>query len=219
MRRHAGWVLFAVLLFAACGSDGSSKASTTSTEPVPSTVASTSAVPVASTVPLTTVASTTVPAPTTTQGCPASGSTAPFATPPASTSANLLTAVRIAGRRCADAVTFAFRPDKGAPPLCTVAYQSGPFTTAGSGAPVTVAGTAFLFVRCEPARTIDLVTNETTYTPPANRHTVPVGTKHVVDLVETGDFEGVITWVIGLDAQQPFLANAGAGGALVVSVA
>jgi hypothetical protein len=126
--------------------------------------------------------------------------------------------VKATGQRCGDLVVFGFRPDKAAPPLCTVAYSNGPFAEAGSGQPVTVAGTAFLAVRCEPARTLDLVTNQTTYVVPANKHTVPVATHHVVDLVQTGDFEGVLTWVIGVDGQRPFHADATPGGALVVSV-
>ena len=47
---------------------------------------------------------------------------------------------------------------------------------------------------------------------PKDKHTKPVGTHHVVDLVETGDFEGVMSWVIGLDGQRPFTANAHGGG-------
>jgi hypothetical protein len=122
------------------------------------------------------------------------------------------------GETCGDLVVFAFRPDKGAPPQCRMSYQPGPFTEDASGKPVTVAGTAFLVVRCDPAYSYDPLSGQTTYVVPPNKHIVPDAAKHVVDLVETGDFEGVMSWVIGLDGQRPFHANATAGGALVINV-
>jgi hypothetical protein len=130
----------------------------------------------------------------------------------------VLLTVGVRGARCGDLAVFGFRPDKGAPPQCTVKYAPGPFTEDASGRPVTVAGTAFLEVRCEPARSYDLLTGQTTYVAPKDKHTKPVGTHHVVDLVATGDFEGVMSWVIGLDGQRPFTANATAAGALVISI-
>jgi hypothetical protein len=126
--------------------------------------------------------------------------------------------VEVKGKSCRDVVTLTFRPDKGAPPLCSVSYKPGPFSEDASGKPVTVAGTAFLVVRCDPAYSYDPLSGQTTYVAPANKHTVPQATKHVVDLVETGDFEGVMSWVIGLDGQRPFHVNATAGGALVIAV-
>ncbi|GIU87154.1 MAG: hypothetical protein KatS3mg009_1669 [Acidimicrobiia bacterium] len=52
-----------------------------------------------------------------------------------------------------DRVEFVFRD---AVPGYRVEYQPGPFTRDASGEPVTVAGTAFLVVRLEPAYTYDL---------------------------------------------------------------
>ena len=65
-----------------------------------------------------------------------------------------------------------------------------------------VAGTAFVVVRCSPAYGYDFESGRTTYTGPKNL--TPSGTTHVHALAETGDFEGVVSWVIGLDAQRPF---------------
>lgn len=140
----------------------------------------------------------------------------PFTTPRASTSASVLRSVRVTGERCGDLVVFGFRPDNGAPPICNVAYKNGPFSEDASGKPVNVAGTAFLVVRCEPARSYDPETGQTTYAGP--RRITPVGTHHVVDFAETGDFEAVMSWVIGLDAQRQFHAAATAGGTLVISI-
>ena len=36
----------------------------------------------------------------------------------------------------------------------------------------------------------------------------PPRANHVTEIVETGDFEGVLTWVIGLDAKRPFTVEA-----------
>jgi hypothetical protein len=34
------------------------------------------------------------------------------------------------------------------------------------------------------------------------------GTEPITEVVKTGDFEGVITWVIGLDQKRPFTTEA-----------
>ena len=102
-------------------------------------------------------------------------------------------------------MTFSFTVKADAPPSCAVSYQGGPFSQTGSGAPVNVAGSAFVVVRCSPAYGYDFETGTTTYTGP--KSIAPNGTHHVRNVVETGDFEGVVTWVIGLDAQRPFLVT------------
>ena len=68
---------------------------------------------------------------------------------------------------------------------------------------MTVAGTAFVVVRCAPAYGYDFETGRTDLHR-ARSASPPTGTHHVREVVETGDFEGVLTWVIGLDAQRPF---------------
>jgi hypothetical protein len=101
---------------------------------------------------------------------------------------------------------FAFIIKGGGVPSCSVAYKSGPFSNDASGAAVTVAGGAFAVVRCSPAYGYDFESGKTTYTGP--KRIDPTGTNHVRELVETGDFEGVVTWVIGLDSQRPYHAVA-----------
>jgi hypothetical protein len=124
----------------------------------------------------------------------------------------------VTGERCGDLVLFGFRPDNGALPMCNVAFEPGPFSEDASGRPVKVAGTAFLVVRCEPAYSYDPQTGATSYVAPKNKHTVPEGAVHVVDVAATGDYEGVMSWVIGLDSQRPFHADATSAGALVINV-
>jgi hypothetical protein len=43
------------------------------------------------------------------------------------------------------------------------------------------------------------------------------GSDPITEVVKTGDFEGVVTWVIGLDRERPFLAQA-ADGTLIVDI-
>jgi hypothetical protein len=124
----------------------------------------------------------------------------------------------VTGERCGDLVLFGFRPNNGARPMCTVGYKPGPFSEDASGKPVTVDGTAYLVVRCQPAYSYDPETGKTTYTAPRNKHIVPQGTAHVVDMASTGDFEAVMSWVIGLDSQRPFHADATTGGVFVINI-
>jgi hypothetical protein len=193
VRRIAGLLAAALCLAAACSSNGSGKAgggtSTTTTPSTSSTVATTTS---------------TAPVTTTTAACHGIGSTEPVTTATTATTA-LLRAVGVEGSRCADRVTFDFTTNANAPPKCTIAYDQPPFTMDGSGAPVTVAGSAFVRVRCESAYGYDFSSGQTTYTGP--KHIAPTGTQHVAGLVETGDFEGVLTWIIGLDVQRPFAAS------------
>jgi hypothetical protein len=232
MRRHAAWAMFAgvldagvlyagvllaVLLLAACSSSDGKSSSTSS---APSSAGVTTSAPTTTDPVVTAQSTSTSQAPTTTmQPCPPSPrGTAAYTTPAASTSASVLTGFTVTGERCGDLALFGFQPHNGAPPRCNVAYKNGPFTQDGSGKPVTVKGHAFLVVRCEPASTLDPETEKTTYIAPADKHTVPEGATHVVDTVATGDFEGVMSWVLGLDAQRPFHADATGAGALVISV-
>ena len=134
---------------------------------------------------------------TTTPTCPNTGSTDPRSTTAAQPAA-LLTKVAVTNVDCRDSVTFTFKKSGSAVPSCKVEYRPGPFSQDGSGAPVTVAGSAFVVVRCEPAYGYDFENGTTTYTGP--KRITPAGTRHVREVVETGDFEGVLNWVIGLDA-------------------
>jgi hypothetical protein len=104
---------------------------------------------------------------------------------------------------CTSTVSFKLEP-KAQVLGYEVSYQ--PADTAkvedGSGNPVEIAGDAFLVVKLKPAMTAKIDGDQVTktYTGP-NR--LP-GTDPVTEVVKTGDFEGVVTWVIGLDRELPF---------------
>jgi len=189
-------VLVVLPLAAACSSSDKPAATPESTTTVPVTVAPTTTAPAPTT-------STTVAVTTTTVACHGVGTIEPIVTAKTGGPA-LLRAVAASGGRCADRVTFDFTTKANAPPQCAIVYTAPPFTQDGSGAPVTVAGSAFIRLRCEPAYGYDFASGQPTYTGP--KRITATGTKHVQELVQTGDFEGVLSWVIGLDGKRPFSA-------------
>ena len=120
-----------------------------------------------------------------------------------------LTHVGIEALECSDRVIFSFRE---APPGPGYNISYEPAATAksedGSGNPVEVDGSAFLVVRLTPAMGAEIVGEQVqpTYTGP--RRLKPEGTSFVREVVKTGDFEAMVTWVIGLEEERPFTANA-----------
>ena len=114
---------------------------------------------------------------------------------------------------CSAIVNFAFEPQAPGPGF-EVSYQ--PADTAqiedGSGNRVEVAGNAFLVVKLMPAMTAKIDGDQVTktYTGPSRvKSDVP---SFIQEIVKTGDFESTVTWVIGLDRERPFKANAGTAG-------
>lgn len=203
MRRITPLLLALVLAVgvAACGKDGKkAKATTTTTKATTTTVAP---------------SSTTAP-------CNFAGTTAAQrrdATTPA-TQPFLLTAVRIAAAGCTDTVTFDFRPaGPAAEPPYALEYRSPPFAQAGSGAPVTVPGNAFLVIRFQPAwiADIDAPGSPPTYTGP--QQITASGTSYVRGMALFDAYEGVVGWIIGLDGQRPVRVDETASPArLVINV-
>jgi hypothetical protein len=115
-----------------------------------------------------------------------------------------LTSVTVrATARCTDEVVFAFAQGSPVPVPVTISIVKPPFTLAGSGATVTVAGERFYKVQFEPASTFDFTSGRPSYTGPAN--IVAQGTSHVRQMVNTVAFEGVVTWIIGVGAEDQFL--------------
>ena len=177
------------LVLGACG--GSSK-TTVSTEPT--------------TVSGPTTTATTVELSTTSLPCqPLPVPTTPVTSPTAA-QPSLLTDVKELGDGCVDHVIFDFNGKGTDPPGYSVTYGTPPFVGDASGAPIAVAGNAFVVVKVKPGYGFDFVTGKQTYSGPKS---VPVGhTNHVRAIVETGDFEGVLTWVIGLDSKRAFSVQA-----------
>lgn len=128
---------------------------------------------------------------------------------PGSAPTIFLTDVQVEARDCSDRVSFTFREGAGLPGY-SVSYE--PASTAkiedGSGRPVEIAGSDFLVVRFMNAMTAEITGEEVkpTYTGP--RRIKPEETRFAREVVKTGDFEALVTWVIGLDGKRPFTATA-----------
>ena len=118
----------------------------------------------------------------------------------------LLTDVRVGAHDCYERVTFELKPqsgDRDGPVAWKAAYEPPPITEDGSGRTVAVKGTAFLVIHMT-ASGADLTKEAApaTYTGPASIETA--GTTRIQQVRRTGDFEAVLTWVIGLDKKRPF---------------
>ena len=111
--------------------------------------------------------------------------------------------------RCGDRITFDFKKSGSPGPGFNVSYE--PAASAkiedGSGAPVEIEGSAFLVVRLTPAMTAEISGDEVKPTYAGPRRIRPEGFSFVRDVVKTGDFEAVVTWVIGLDEERRFKAT------------
>ena len=112
----------------------------------------------------------------------------------------LLTAVRAARQDGFDRIVFEFED---AVPGYAVRYVDRPITEDGSGNPVEVKGDAVLQVHMEPASGVDLSGEELRQTYKGANRLAPA-TSVVTELVRTGDFEAVLTWVIGVKGKPGF---------------
>lgn len=152
----------------------------------------------------TTMSATTGPTEPTT-GPP---STAVAVTPPVSAPAPdgasraFLTDVRVAAADGGGSrVVFELEPNL---PAYRIEYIEPPVTEDGSGKEVAVAGAAILQVRLEDAAGARIEGEKVvpTYTGP--KRVAASGAGGVVtEAVDTGDFEGVVTWAVGLRAKAP----------------
>jgi hypothetical protein len=119
---------------------------------------------------------------------------------------------------CQAVVAFEFEKQPPGPGY-EISYQ--PASTAkiqdGSGNTIEIDGNAFLVVKLTPAMTAKIEGDEVTktYTGP-NRVESDVPS-FVKEIVETGDFENTVTWVIGLDRERPFKTSAG-DAALMIDI-
>jgi hypothetical protein len=127
-------------------------------------------------------------------------------TSPAPSGPVLLTNVQRKGDACVDHVIFTFTSKTSEPPGYSITYGKAPFAEDASGKVVTVKGSAFIVVKVSPGYGYDFEHGKATYT--GERHITPAGANHVEEIVETGDFEGVLTWVIGLDSKRAFTVQA-----------
>ncbi len=140
----------------------------------------------------------------------ADGATTPRVSPEVEARETMfLTHVGIEALECSDRVIFSFR--EAAPgPGYNISYEPAQAAKVedGSGNPIEIDGSAFLVVRLTPAMTAEIVGEQVqpSYTGP--RKLTPEGTSFVRQVAKTGDFEAMVTWVIGLDEERPFTASA-----------
>lgn len=155
---------------------------------------------------------TTEPSTSATTGTSSPPSTAaplppPITAPaPAGAQRGYLTAVRVAAsdNGGGSRVVFEFDPNV---PAYRIEYIERPVTEDGSGDEVTVEGEAVLQVRLEDAggARIDGETVILTYEGPDRVRSTGTGGV-VTEAVDTGDFEGVVTWAVGLRKKVPAIA-------------
>jgi hypothetical protein len=195
-------LLAAALVLAACGSSDKKSATPGSTE---AAATSTTTVPASSTTVITAPVVTDV-FPTLSLPCQPVPVPATPVTNPGQAAPVLLTRLDVRGDRCVDHVVFSFRSKSSTPPGYSITYGSPPFTADASGEPVSVPGAAFIAVTMKPAYGYDFETGQITYT--GSKRVNASGANHVTEIVETGDNEGVVNWVIGLDEKRPFTVEA-----------
>lgn len=120
-----------------------------------------------------------------------------------------LTSVRVEALECADRVTFGFRAAR-AQPGYNISYEpaSAAKTEDGSGRPIEVAGSAFLVVRLLSAATAETSGEELTPTYTGPRRIEEPSARFVREVAKTGDFEGIVSWAIGLDGRRPYNVTA-----------
>lgn len=130
----------------------------------------------------------------------AGASTEAAAGPATSNDPALLTAVRAARQDGFDRVVFEFR---NATPGYRIEYVDRPITADGSGAALSVDGDAVLQVRLANASGVDLSQPDApaTYAGPAR---IVPATSTVAEIVRAGDFEGMLTWVVGVRERAAF---------------
>jgi hypothetical protein len=120
-----------------------------------------------------------------------------------------LTSIDVRATSCGDRIVFAFRNDATRAPGFRIAYE--PAATAlvedGSGARLGAAGPAYLVLRLEPAATAEADGDGITFTYKGPRRFRPDDARFVREVVKSGDFEAVVSWVIGLPQERPFTVS------------
>lgn len=117
-----------------------------------------------------------------------------------------LASVEIGDHPGYERVVFTFVEDAGVPSW-QVEYVEE-VREDGSGRLVEVEGAAALAVTLSGASGVDMSgeTFEEVYTGPDRLDGTDAGVSSVQEVVETGDFEAVMSWAIGVDEQRPFRA-------------
>ena len=88
-------------------------------------------------------------------------------------------------------------------PMYHVRYENPPFFTDGEGAEIEINGEAFLVVTMSPVVSYNPESEEFELVYTGERELYP-GLAPIVEVINTGDFEGQMTWIIGLTGQKGF---------------
>lgn len=179
----------ALLVAAACG--GGAPTAATPTTPPDET-------PEATPADRATPAETATPSPT---PVPFDGTRGPVeveGTPPTA----LLVDVRTGLQEGFDRIVFEF--EEGLPGY-RIEYVEPPIEADPSGLPVEIAGSAFLKVTLRSAAGFDPSTGDPTYDGPSE---IAPGLPSLLEAERTGDFEAVLTWVLGLTEEVDFRVSA-----------
>ena len=150
----------------------------------------------------------TNPPPTTVPSCPNGNDTLGQSGPGTVTSVPPLAVLQSVGferTNCIERLTFRFTSTVGS---WTIGYERGPLTLEPSGQPVSVSGNAYL-----------VLTFRDTNTSASLPSVVGVESSIVLDVKKIQDFEGVVTWVIGLDATRAFGVASNTPGEITVEIA
>jgi hypothetical protein len=167
-----------VAFTAACGSTDNNKAGSTSTSAGGASSSSSSS-------------------PVTTTPPTGSGSTTPVSVAPTQPAAHL-TAVRAARQDSVDRVVLEFADRV---PGYSISYKQKPIMNT-EGNPVALAGSTALVVHMQAASGFNQASGQSTYTGP--KELKPAGTRAVQDVAQVEDFEAVLSWAVGLNAEAPF---------------
>jgi len=109
----------------------------------------------------------------------------------------LLVAVQVEDMGTFDRVTFQFRDPTPLPDIFRLEYIARPVVENPSGLEISVAGNAVLQIVMSNASGVDLTVDppEETYTGSTR---ITANLPNVIEVVETGDFEAVLSWAIGV---------------------
>src|SRR5438105_1248768 len=131
-----------------------------------------------------------------------------------------LTDVQSKRDRCVDRISFFFRAGSIERPGFRVEYRPAreAQTEDGSGRRIRVAGSAFLVVHLSPAATAETNADQLKFTYKGPNRLHSGGLRYVREVVKTGDFEGVVTWAIGLSERRPFRVSASTRPGLAVEI-
>ncbi|CAB4953252.1 unannotated protein [freshwater metagenome] len=134
-------------------------------------------------------------------------SLSPVSRPAAGSETSLLRAARLAGQPGYDRFVLEFN---GTLPGYDIGYVEGPIRADPSGQVLAVDGSAFLLIRLEPSSGVDLTADGAPRSFTGSGE-IRSDTVVVREAALAGDFEAVMTWVLGVEGRHAFRVTEFAG--------